>query len=73
MFENLNPNIPITAAFVFYIVWSYRQGTWPLFFEALAGTKIISGTRVAKTTTSSPKPKKSSPTKTPPEPKSVKF
>lgn len=48
--ENWNPNLTITSAFVFYIVWSYRQGTWPLFFEALAGTKVIDGTRVSSTT-----------------------
>lgn len=44
---NWNNNLTVVSALVFYTLWNYNNGIWPLFFEALAGSKVIEGSRMA--------------------------
>jgi len=44
--DNWNSNITVATALIFYVLWSYNNGIWPLFFDAMDGSKVISGTRV---------------------------
>lgn len=44
---NWNSNLTVVSALVFYALWNYNNGIWPLFFDALAGSKVIEGSRMA--------------------------
>ena len=44
---NWNSNLTVVSALVFYALWNYNNGIWPLFFDTLAGTKVIEGSRMA--------------------------